>query len=524
VLERGAVEGEVFHRGAVQALTPEEPEVTPRLASLVRRELIRSERAQFVGEDGFRFRHLLIRDAAYEALPKARRAELHTRFADWLEQRGGLVELDEILGYHLEQAARYRQELGQGDASLAERAGSRLAAAGRSALWRGDSRAAAGLLERSLALTRPHRLDVMLEIDLANAYTVRDAPKAAAIAGAAAERARASADVIGELLARVSGDYHRSQFDADPDFVELEHLARTVLPLLEQEENYAGLNYIWEAFGLIANFDCRHEDGTHAAEQALRYGRLSGRRDMNLFGVGAWLARGPRPADEALRTLDELLPENPHPQQLLCRAELLTMLARFDEANQIAREAGDRLRDLTGDDTADDSLAAIAETAGRHDDAVVHLRRFCKLLEARGLRNNLSSYAPALGRSLCALGRYEEAEPLAQLGRELGAEQDTIAQCLWRQVQALVDAHHGQFSDAEQLAREAVALTERTDALTWQGDALCDLAEVLDAAGKQDEAEATFAEALKRFERKRNLAQAAQVRERMTVFRRDAAI
>ena len=71
VLERGAVEGEVFHRGAVQALAPEEAQVTPRLAALVRRELIRPDRAQFAREDGFRFRHLLIRDAAYDALPKA---------------------------------------------------------------------------------------------------------------------------------------------------------------------------------------------------------------------------------------------------------------------------------------------------------------------------------------------------------------------------------------------------------------------------------------------------------------------
>ncbi len=43
VLERGAVEGEVFHRGAVQALAPEEKQVTPRLAALVRRELIRPD-------------------------------------------------------------------------------------------------------------------------------------------------------------------------------------------------------------------------------------------------------------------------------------------------------------------------------------------------------------------------------------------------------------------------------------------------------------------------------------------------
>ena len=133
MLERGAVEGEVFHRGAVQALAPEETQVTPRLAALVRRQLIRPDQAQFAGEDGFRFRHLLIRDAAYDALPKATRAELHERFAAWLEQRGEeLVELDEILGYHLEQAARYKQELGTGP-TLAERAGERLAAAGRRA-------------------------------------------------------------------------------------------------------------------------------------------------------------------------------------------------------------------------------------------------------------------------------------------------------------------------------------------------------------------------------------------------------
>src|SRR6185312_2952454 len=74
VLERGAVEGEVFHRSAVQALAPAEPH-----------ELIRPERPQLPGDDAFRFRHLLIRDAAYDAVPKTVRADLHHRFADWLE-------------------------------------------------------------------------------------------------------------------------------------------------------------------------------------------------------------------------------------------------------------------------------------------------------------------------------------------------------------------------------------------------------------------------------------------------------
>ena len=88
----------------------------------------------------------------------------------------------------------------------------------------------------------------------------------------------------------------------------------------------------------------------------------------------------------------------------------------------------------------------------------------------------------------CALGRHDEAEPLARLGRQLGDEQDALTPALWRQVQALVDAHRGQHTQAQQLSGEAVAISERTDALNWQGDALCDLAEVLHAAGQADEA------------------------------------
>ena len=148
VLERGSVEGEIFHRGGVQALAPEETQVTTRLAALVRRQLVRPDRAQIAGDDGYRFRHLLIRDAAYDALPKAVRADLHARFADWLDEHGhSLVERDEIVGYHLEQASRYRAELGQPDPASADRAAARLTAAGNRAIDRQDYRAGAALLD-----------------------------------------------------------------------------------------------------------------------------------------------------------------------------------------------------------------------------------------------------------------------------------------------------------------------------------------------------------------------------------------
>ena len=57
MLERGAIEGEVFHRGAVQALAPE-LQVSGQLAALVRKELIRPDGPLLPGEDAFRFCHL----------------------------------------------------------------------------------------------------------------------------------------------------------------------------------------------------------------------------------------------------------------------------------------------------------------------------------------------------------------------------------------------------------------------------------------------------------------------------------
>ncbi|TMB84226.1 MAG: zinc-ribbon domain-containing protein [Chloroflexi bacterium] len=103
VLERGAVEGKVFHRGAISELVPEAErrELPVQLLALTRKELVRPDRSEFAGEEAYRFRHLLIRDAAYQAMPKATRAELHARFADWLGRVAGdrLAEYEEIIAY-----------------------------------------------------------------------------------------------------------------------------------------------------------------------------------------------------------------------------------------------------------------------------------------------------------------------------------------------------------------------------------------------------------------------------------------
>ncbi len=160
VIERGSVEGKVFHSGAVATLSQEtaRPNVRSRLLALARKELIRPDRPEFAGEDAFRFRHLLIRDAAYQAMPKEQRADLHERFAGWLAEaaRERMAEYEEILGYHLEQAYRYREELGAADEAargIATRAAEYLFASAVRADERNDLNAAKAFLERSVALS-----------------------------------------------------------------------------------------------------------------------------------------------------------------------------------------------------------------------------------------------------------------------------------------------------------------------------------------------------------------------------------
>jgi class 3 adenylate cyclase len=157
VIERGAVEGRIFHRGSVTALAPpsNREQVPADLLALMRKEMVRPDRSQFPGDDAFRFRHLLIRDTAYESLPKAVRGDLHERFAEWLDAHADLVEQDEFVGYHLERAASYLAEMGTEPSrqrDVARRAADRLARAAERAYERHDAGSAASLQSRAAAL------------------------------------------------------------------------------------------------------------------------------------------------------------------------------------------------------------------------------------------------------------------------------------------------------------------------------------------------------------------------------------
>jgi tetratricopeptide (TPR) repeat protein len=351
-------------------------------------------------------------------------------------------------------------------------------------------------------------------VDLAATLFIEDSRRAAEIVEAAAERAAAEGDATGEVFARAMFGYHRFNLnECTPD--ELETLLLRALPLLEREADHAALVYVWEVFAVsVTNARQQWADSARASRRALEHARLAGQQRTGLFWIELALGLGPTPAAEALAQLDELLPATPWPFSLFTRAWLLAMLDRFDEAVPLARDSNERLRELDGRRIGEARLADIARMAGDHQAAAGHLQTLCAWLEEREQYGLLGTYVCLLGRELCALGRFDEAEALARRGRELDAD-DNIDSGLWRQVQARVLAHRGEHSEAERLAREAVARVEESDSLPWQGDAWCELAEVLEAAGRRDAAIDAWREAHDRYERKGIIPLARRVRERL---------
>jgi class 3 adenylate cyclase/tetratricopeptide (TPR) repeat protein len=529
VLQCGAVEGELFHRGAVQALVPEEPKVTPRLAALVRNGLIAAHRAQIAGEDGFRFRHLLIRDAAYEALPKAARADLHERFARWLEEHGArLVELDELLGYHLEQAVRYRGELGQpADDVLAAAARDRLTTAGRRALSRLDFGTAAKLLERAAALVPPGKLDLGLETDLIDALSWdRKGDEALARARSIIHRAAAAQDRLAELCGKIHELDQRIQVEPIDAADELDALVGEALPRFEAAGDDLAQSIAYRARGDASNMRAQMDRMAAAYEQAAAHAGPAGLTALVGYQSHARF-HGSTPLTELLAWQDEQDPREQRSYWLRThRATALAMLGRIDEGRALFADVRAELAERGGASVVVAALLAyglvIELHAGDLRAAVAAGEESCRLRAELGRWPEYSTVAATLAAAYCELGQLDDAEEWAARGAERGATDDAITQMLWRQARARVLARRGEHDEAERLAREAVDIAETTEDLGSKAESRADLGEVLALAGRPQEAAEALEEALARFEAKENLVMANRMRERLEVLRAEA--
>jgi class 3 adenylate cyclase/tetratricopeptide (TPR) repeat protein len=523
VLERGAIEGQVFHRGAVEALATDEPQVGKRLLGLVRKELVRPDTSQLPGDEAFRFRHLLIRDAAYDALPKSVRAELHLRFAEWLGAHGQVLsELDEIVGYHLEQAHRYAQEvgaLGAEAASLSERAGTRLADAGRRASEREDLSAAVNLLSRAsrlLPADSQRRADVLIDLGYALIGNGRfDEARVAFRAVETRGDASAARSRVGLLAA-----YNNV---ATGELAMLDQVEREI-PTLEQAGDEAGLAEAWEFIASIRSWIGRTADAAPAYECAVRHAQASGHRRLERRIVGiravqeAW---GHLPADKGITVCSRLLQgaegTSAEPYVLIALAFHRACQGQFDQARRDVRSGRQLLREFGHLLMANSSAqieAHVELAAGDAAAAEAIARGAYEELGKMGEQGFRSTVGCYLARALLELERWREAEEIAIEAGQLGADDDFVTQSESRQIRALLNVRRGHLGDAERLAREAVAITDPTDYWSARGESMVTLAQVLDAGGSLEEARVTMNEALEFFARKADHAAAEEAKAR----------
>ena len=536
VLERGAVEGEVFHRGAVQALGSSEAPVGPRLAALVRRELIRPDRPLLPSEDGYRFCHLLIRDAAYEALPKASRVELHQRFAGWLDQHGGeLVERDELVGYHLQQAHRYLQELGapaSQTAPLGERAASFLASAGRRATVRGDYHTVVRLLERALALGVPdtrERFQLQVELGMALYQTARNA-EAEALLDSTVEAATALEEHGTAARALVHVSNARLVSDPEVGAAEMIAVAEEAIRTFEALGDTLALAEAGMLLGSALANAGRYEESVAARERAIAHAQAAGAtgiRRIIVSGLANRICLGPMPVEEGIGRLEELLGANRDDRvleavilrQLACE---LAMAGRFDEARAQLEASTPVLDEVNLTDMSwrvsrwrvSETLQLMGDTAAAEQDLIAVWLHFRDTRGERPASRALNA-AARLAHLCCDQGRWEEAAHYLTYGQEVDRSPPPTGDSYPFErlaARARIAAHASNHAEAVELAETAVELAAIYGAVNFEARMWLALAEVQRAAGKQAEADQDVERALELYDRKGNIVAAARVR------------
>ena len=542
VVEPASVIGVTFFEPAVEEMVPGpvRPSVPGYLQTLDGKQFIARD-ASDPDEETYRFRHGLIREATYGSLLKRTRAQLHERFVTWAErvnkERGREQEFEEILGFHLEQAFRYRTELGPlDDASrdLARRAALKLSNAGRRAYGRGDMPAAASLLQRATSLLPeedPLRLDLLPELagalmekgDFAEATGV--AGETAALAGRLGDgRLAARARLVRQTIDLFSG----ASEDREDDVVADIHSGIATLSASGDE---AGLAHAYRLLMIIHGTVGRYDDAAIAAETAVTHSRRAGdprSAARAASGYATVALGGPTPVGAAIERCEALLAEVRGDRKaeaviLGVLAQLRAMRGEFEEARAMAARGRDMLDDLgpsvTAASTSTESyrveVLAGDLTAAEHD-----LRRDHDRLEAMDEHYFRSTIAALLAGVLVEQGRLDEASRYASVAAELTDEEDVASNVLWRAARARIDARGGHADGAAEaavgLAEEAVTMAGTTQDLVLQADARVALADVLTALGRDDDdARVPLREALALYDRKGDEISAGRIRARL---------
>jgi class 3 adenylate cyclase/tetratricopeptide (TPR) repeat protein len=529
VIDCAAVEGRNFHSSAVaDLLDGDDPAALDALlATLERRQLVRPGHGVLPGEEGYRFVHGLVREVAYGLLPKSARADLHERYATWLERRDGEAP-DELIGFHFEQAHRCHAELLPSAESerrrLAVAGGRRLRAAAQSALDRGDLPAGVNLLERTAALlprNDPAYGDTLPQLGVALVQLGRLWEAERVLERAAAEAA-SSGDRVAEAHAQTAAFFARVQLDSRAAADDLQARFAELESTFASAFDEVGLSRLWRARGLVDWLAGRSADAERAwlrgAHHAAAAGDEQGRADA-LAWIASAVCLGPTPVPAAIARCESIvagLQADRHTQALSMRplANLHAMAGRFDVARDLLERSNAMLAELglSLHSAVVHDEARIAVLAGEPAAAEAALRLGYERLEAMGERALLATTAAMLAQVLVTQGRDDEAWALTGTAEAAAAPDDRNAELLCHVVRAQLLARRGAVGEAERLSAEGVRLAAQTDWIVDHADALMARAAVLRAAGQELVANITVAEAVDLYQRKGNVVSAARAR------------
>lgn len=524
VLQRASVMGKLFSWTAVSELSPDEdrPLVGTHLQALVRRALIHPERAEFAGEDGFAFGHVLIRDAAYRGVPKEERASLHRRFARWLESKpaDAVGEYEEVIGYHLEQSYRYRSELGpvgEPDQQLADEGARHLASAGWRAFARNDIPATVNLLSRAVSLLAdddPIRLGILPDLGVAIAEE-GDLERAGAMFSDALARSKAG----GHDRLRGHAAMQRWLALGEGDISEMQREAERALEVFEAAGDERGVSRALRALGDVDYRAGRIGARDRTLERALGHARKAGdaREQAEIyFTLSVDIVQGTTPASEGIRRCEDVLAEEGKNRTIAgYMFHTLAHLRAFRGEFVDALNLSERFRAILRENGAMASFWFFAEVpfaikmlAGEPHEALEILTEAYERREEMGEANPI--LAGLLSQALYATGQFREAKRKAELGM---AGDVPSSRELARTVRAEVLAREGQLIEAENEAREAVTFFEDTELLTYHAMALMHLGEVFRLAGRVEDALSSVGEAIVLSERKGDIVSAGNARK-----------
>jgi class 3 adenylate cyclase len=536
-VEPAAVIGLEFQAQALSALVP--PAVLPtlpaHLETLARKRFIRPASAGAL-DSGYRFAHHLVRDTVYHGLLKRARAQLHLDFVRWSDRNSANQEaapaVEEILGYHLEQAHGYLKELGPLDENglaAGRDAAHRPVAAGRRAAGRGDMHAAASLLRRAAALLpadSPSRLELLPELgdammgvaDFAGSRAVLDEARAAA--AASGDLRLAAASRIGHaLLALYSGQPGATWGD------DALRTAQELIPQLEARDLYHEAAMAWRLCVMVHGIAGRYGEVDAAVARSIAHARRAG-NDRLVARNGSVLCSsvlyGPTPVRDGIALCEQLLAGGVGDRQVeghaLCvLAQLKAMNGELDTARALVDRSRALLRDLGQGVFAASTgihLARVEQRGGDAARAERELRADHDFLAAKGETYFRSTLAVLLARALRDLDRDAEALALTETAEAISAADDTESHALWRAVRATLLARAGEREASLALAADAVARVQGTESPLLQADVLAEQADVLQRAGRDAEATACARAAIERYARKGDVVRSAELAAR----------